>query len=96
MIQSVRLHSAYPALTPTLVEFLCLPCTTFHSRVSNNPDQMARLNSEVRSHESPMDWQWQEGHGPTDTNSPFLKGTPEISLNRESIAGLKRECLLKD
>ena len=57
---------------------------------------MARLNSEVRSHESPMDWQWQEGHGPTDTNSPFLKGSPESSWNRESFAGQKRECQLKD
>ena len=57
---------------------------------------MARLNPELRSHESPMDWQWQEGHGPTDTNSPFLKGAPESSWNRESFVGQKREFKLED
>ena len=57
---------------------------------------MARLNSEVRSNESPMDWQWQEGHGPTDTNSPFLKDAPESSWNKESFAGQKREYQLKN
>ena len=52
---------------------------------------MARLNTEVRSHESPMDWQWQGGHGPTDIDSPFLKGAAESSWNRGSFAGQKRE-----
>ena len=51
---------------------------------------MARLNTEVRSHESPMDWQWQEGHGPTDTDSPFLKGAADSSQSRVGFAGQKR------
>ena len=57
---------------------------------------MARLNTEVRSHESPMDWQWQEGHGPTDTDSPFLKGAADASQSRGGFTGQKRECLTSD
>lgn len=53
--------------------------------------EMARLNTEVRSRESPMDWQWQEGHGPTDTDSPFLKGAADGSWNKGSYAGQKRK-----
>lgn len=55
---------------------------------------MARLNTEVRSHESPMDWQWQEGHGPTDTDSPFLKGAAvSSSHNRGGFPGQKRKSM---
>ncbi|KAL9073682.1 MAG: hypothetical protein Q9161_002720 [Pseudevernia consocians] len=57
---------------------------------------MARLNTEVRSHESPMDWQWQEGHGPTDTDSPFLKGAADSSQNRGGFAGQKRSASFLD
>lgn len=52
---------------------------------------MARLNTEVRSHESPMDWQWQEGHGPTDTDSPFLKGPADSSQYKGGFVGQKRK-----
>lgn len=39
-----------------------------------------------------MDWQWQEGHGPTDTDSPFLKGAADSSQIRGGFAGQKRRC----
>ena len=55
---------------------------------------MARLNTEVRSHESPMDWQWQEGHGPTATDSPFLTCAANNSRNGGTFAGQKRKCMI--
>ncbi|CAD6593463.1 MAG: hypothetical protein ASARMPREDX12_007431 [Alectoria sarmentosa] len=57
---------------------------------------MARLNTEVRSHESPMDWQWQEGHGPTDTDSPFLKGAADSSQCKGGFVGQKRSASFLD
>jgi len=33
-------------------------------------------NSQKRSTESPMDWEWQT-QGPTDPNSPFMTQTPK-------------------
>lgn len=43
-----------------------------------------------------MDWQWQEGHGPTDTDSPFLKGAAHSSQNRGGFAGQKRSANFLD
>lgn len=50
---------------------------------------MARLNVDIRSNESPMDFQWQQGHGPAGADSPFMKaGASNQSQN--GFAGLKR------
>lgn len=42
-----------------------------------------------------MDWQWQEGHGPTDTDSPFLKGAADSIQNR-GLVGQKRSATFLD
>lgn len=37
---------------------------------------MARLNNEVeRSHDSPMDYAWNDGRGPVDASSPFMQAS---------------------
>ena len=93
-------HVANPALTMTLDSsrsalftlLLMVSSSILESqRQSYLRLMMARLNVELRSHESPMDWQWQEGHGPTDTDSPFLKGTADSSQTRGGFAGQKRK-----
>lgn len=54
---------------------------------------MARLNIDIRSNESPMDFQWQQGHGPAGADSPFMKaGAASQSLSQSSFAGHKRRC----
>ena len=39
---------------------------------------MARLNSGPRSEESPMDFKWDDSHGPVQKDSPFLQGTVNL------------------
>ena len=46
---------------------------------------------EHRSNESPMDFQWQSGHGPASLDSPFLKHTANRNMQtRNGFAGQKR------
>lgn len=51
---------------------------------------MARLNTDPRSNESPMDWEWQHGHGPISSDSPFPQGEA-ISGQFYGFAGQKRQ-----
>ncbi|KAL9102086.1 MAG: hypothetical protein Q9163_002735 [Psora crenata] len=49
---------------------------------------MARLNNEIRSNESPMDYQYDNGRGPTG-DSPFVQSTNNVRL-QNGFAGQKR------
>jgi hypothetical protein len=42
----------------------------------NNFVMFGNLQSQKRSHESPMDWEWQT-QGPTDPKSPFPQFKPQ-------------------
>lgn len=51
---------------------------------------MARLNVDIRADNvSPMDFQWQKGHGPAPADSPFLKDAPS-QQQHNGFAGQKR------
>lgn len=52
---------------------------------------MARLNVDIRSNESPMDFQWQQGHGPASADSPFMKAGAANQQSQNGFAGHKRE-----
>lgn len=52
---------------------------------------MARLNVDIRTNESPMDFQWQQGHGPANSDSPFMKIPATSQQQRNDFAGHKRE-----
>ena len=52
---------------------------------------MARLNSGPRSDESPMDFKWENSHGPVEKNSPFFQGAVNLP-KYNTFAGHKREC----
>ena len=52
---------------------------------------MARLNVDIRTNESPMDFQWQQGHGPANSDSPFMKIPATSQQQRNGFAGHKRE-----
>ena len=60
---------------------------------------MARLNVDIRANVSPMDFQWQQGHGPAASDSPFMKGATG-QQQRHGFAGHKREscrlCAVQD
>jgi len=46
---------------------------------------------QYRSNESPMDFQWQSGHGPASLDSPFLKHASSSNMqNQNGFAGQKR------
>ena len=47
-----------------------------------------------RTNESPMDFQWQSGHGPSTLDSPFMKYTAETMHSHDGLAGQKREFIL--
>lgn len=44
-----------------------------------------------RTNESPMDFQWQSGHGPSALDSPFMKYAAKTMQSHDGIAGQKRE-----
>ena len=46
-----------------------------------------------RTYESPMDFQWQSGHGPSPLDSPFLKPSTDIIPSSGGLAGRKRELI---
>lgn len=46
---------------------------------------------DIRSNESPMDFQWQKGHGPAGPDSPFLKAAANHHQNQNGFTGHKRE-----
>ena len=50
---------------------------------------MARLNNEPRSNESPMDYQYDNGHGPVEKGSPFVQS--ETLPLPNGFAGQKRK-----
>lgn len=52
---------------------------------------MARLNVDIRTNESPMDFQWQQGHGPANSDSPFMKISATSQQQLNGFAGHKRE-----
>lgn len=52
---------------------------------------MARLNVDIRTNESPMDFQWQQGHGPANSDSPFMKIPASSQQQLNGFAGHKRE-----
>lgn len=52
---------------------------------------MARLNVDIRSNESPMDFEWQKGHGPAGSDSPFMKAAATSQQQHNGFAGHKRE-----
>ena len=54
---------------------------------------MARLNNEPRSNESPMDYQYDNGHGPVEEGSPFVQGK-NVPL-QNGFAGQKRKTIPK-
>ena len=43
-----------------------------------------------RSFESPMDFKWESGHGPSNVDSPFMKYTANHMQSQKSLAGQKR------
>ena len=47
-----------------------------------------------RTNESPMDFQWQSGHGPSTLDSPFIKYTAKTMQSHDGLAGQKRELTL--
>lgn len=52
---------------------------------------------DIRSNESPMDFQWQKGHGPARPDSPFLKAAANYNQHQHGFTGQKREsCHLRD
>lgn len=46
---------------------------------------------DVRSHESPMDFQWQQGHGPAGSDSPFMKAMASNAQRQDNFGGQKRQ-----
>lgn len=46
---------------------------------------------DIRSNESPMDFQWQKGHGPAGSDSPFLSAAAKNHQLQTGFAGHKRE-----
>ncbi|MCJ1468313.1 hypothetical protein MMC07_006941 [Pseudocyphellaria aurata] len=44
---------------------------------------------DIRSNESPMDFQWQKGHGPAGQDSPFLKAAANHHQNQSGFTGQK-------
>ena len=51
---------------------------------------MARLNSGPRSEESPMDFKWDDSHGPVEKDSPFFQGAGKLP-KYNTWAGHKRK-----
>lgn len=52
-------------------------CTTSQHSLQNTASTMFNnLNSQRRTHESPMDWEWQN-QAPVDPNSPFPQYKPQ-------------------
>lgn len=47
-------------------------------------------NMDVRSNESPMDFQWQQGYGPAGADSPFMKAMSNNPQRQETFGGQKR------
>lgn len=55
---------------------------------------MAFFNQQPRSHESPMDFEWNGSHGPTDPNSPFPKLRPgQKGKSSNTISRRNADCL---
>lgn len=55
---------------------------------------MARINLNfARSTESPMDFEYDQGHGPTSEDSPFPKGPGNGVQYKDGFAGQKRQCI---
>lgn len=46
---------------------------------------------DIRSNESPMDFQWQKGHGPARPDSPFLKAAANYNQHHHGFTGQKCE-----
>lgn len=46
---------------------------------------------DIRSNESPMDFQWQKGHGPAGSDSPFLKAAANHHQHQTGFTGQRRE-----
>ncbi|MCJ1429347.1 hypothetical protein MMC29_007260, partial [Sticta canariensis] len=44
---------------------------------------------DIRSNESPMDFQWQKGHGPARPDSPFLKAAANYNQHQHGFTGQK-------
>ena len=85
---SLRSYPASPSAK------FCLPSSALHSLELSNDNiflsrNMARLNKEVRSNESPMDYQFDNGCGPTG-DSPFVRGTNNMPFIH-GFAGQKRK-----
>ena len=46
-----------------------------------------------RSNESPMDFQWQQGFGPSGPDSPFIKSTISRTMGPNGPEGAQRQFL---
>lgn len=57
-------------------------------------ESMARINPNfARSTESPMDFEYDKGHGPTSEGSPFPKGPQDGEPYKDGFAGQKRQSI---